>query len=170
MKKYLSVTAAAALAIGASTLLAPAPAQAAKPLKGSVSGAVTFDCAFGDSPFTYDAKIKLSGVRKTKTTKAIALTAKMSDLPGIAPIALDYDVEDKLYLTVGTTKTTLKGKGHVNVPANTPVPVPPLKGSAANRKNALPVTVTKFEFIVLGSTITCTPAEGQGALGTLKLR
>ncbi len=101
----------------------------------------------------------LKGIRAKKGAAPIALTAKMSDMPGVAPVPLDYDVTDALALTVGGAKTTLKGKGHVTAAAKSPVPVPPLKGSVKNKKNSFAVVVTKFTFTVLGMDMTCVPTD-----------
>lgn len=171
-RRCAAVTAAAALALGGSALLAPG-AEAKpkpKPLKGAVTGTVSLECAFGASPFTYDATIKLSGVRASKTAKPVKLTATMSDLPPVAPVPLDYDAEGEMKLTVGGVATVLKGKGHLKANAGAPAPMFPLKGAANTKSNKLPVTVNEVSLTVLGMTIACTPAEGQGALGDLVLK
>lgn len=172
-RRCAAVTATAALALGGSALLAPGAAEAKpkpKPLKGSVTGVVSLDCAFGDSPFVYDATITLKGVRASKTAKPVKLTATMSDLPGVAPVPLDYDAEGEMDLTVGAVTTVLKGKGHLKADAAAPAPMFPMKGAANTKSNALPVTVNEVALTVLGMTIACTPVEGQGALGTLTLK
>lgn len=172
-RRGAAAAAAAALALSASTLLAPAADAKSKPkpLKGSTSGTVLFNCDFAGTPFEYNATIKLSGVRKSATTKPVKLKATMSDLPGVAPLALDFDATETVNLTVGTVKTVLKGAGHLTTgAAYEPAPMFPAKGSASTKSNSLPITVKALSLVVLGNTINCTPAEGQGALGTLKLR
>lgn len=171
-RRSVAVVATAALALGATTL-APAPVQAAKAKakKGSIVKTVTFDCEVFDSPFTYDAKIKLSGTRAPKA-KSVALKATFSDFPGVSPVAIDNDTEVKLYLKMGAKKVTLKGKGHATADAGEEVPVPPVKGSIKSTANKFVTSATKMEFTIpdYAMTITCVPAAGQGAMGTLTLR
>lgn len=165
-----AVAAAAALALGASTL-APGAAHAAKPLKGGVTGTVPLSCTFLDNTFDYDAKIKLNGVRAKKSDPKVALRASMSKMPGVSPVPIDNDVEATLKLKTGSSKATLKGMKRVTAGANEPVAVPPVKGSTKNRKNSLAVTVTSLSFYIpdYDMTISCVPT-GSGALGTLKLK
>lgn len=172
-RRGAAAVAATALTLSAAALLAPAAdaKPKPKPLKGSTTGTVLFNCDFSGTPFEYNATIKLAGVRKTKTTKPVKLTATMSDLPGVAPLALDFDATSAMDVTVGTVDTVLKGKGHLKTSGpNEPAAMFPAKGTASTKSNSLPVTVTAFEVEVLGNTIVCTPAEGQGALGTLTLK
>ena len=172
-RRCAAVTATAALALGGSALLAPGTAQAAmvKAKKGSISATVPFDCVIFDSPFTYDAQIKLTGTRAPKA-KAVVLKATMSDFPGVSPVAIDNDVEVKLSLKLGSKAVVLKGKGHATAAAGEGVPVPPVKGSITSTSNSFVAAATKMEFTIpdYALTITCTPAEGQGAMGTLKLK
>ena len=171
-RRCAAVTAAAALALGGSALLAPG-AEAKpkpKPLKGSLTRTVLLNCDFSGSPFEYNATIKLNGVRAKKTAKPVKLTATMSDLPGVAPVPLDYDAEAQMKLTVGSVPTVLKGKGHLTAAPSSPAKMFPMKGTASTKSNALPVTVNEVSLTVFGITVPCTPAEGQGALGTLKLK
>ncbi|WP_243057092.1 hypothetical protein [Nocardioides sp. SR21] len=169
-RRCVAVVATAALALGASTL-SPGVAQAAKPLKGGVSKTVPLTCTIFDDEFEYDATIKLKGVRAKKSDPKVTLRATMSDLPGVSPVPIDNDVEATLKLKVGSTKATLKGKGHATAGATEPVGVPPVKGSVKNRKNSLPVSVTSMSVHIpdYALTITCVPT-GSGAMGTLKLK
>ena len=50
-RRCAAVTAAVALVLGAGSLMAPADAAKAKPLKGSLTGAVTFDCSAAGAEF-----------------------------------------------------------------------------------------------------------------------
>jgi hypothetical protein len=171
-RRCAAVTAAAALALGGSALLAPGTAQAAKvkAKKGSISATVPFDCTIFDSPFTYDAQIKLTGTRAPRA-KSVALKATMSDFPGVSPVAIDNDVEVKLSLKLGSKAVALKGKGHAVAAAGETVPVPPVKGSLKSTLNSFATKATKMEFTIpdYQLTITCVPA-GTGELGTLKLK
>lgn len=170
--------AATALLLSGSVLLAPSPAQAAKkakPLKGNLSKTVTMGCDIFGTEFDYDATIKLTGKRATKKAKAVKLTAKMSDMPGKAPLALDYDVRGELSLKVGSAATTLIGSGRMTVDAHEPTTIPTLKGSAKAKGQKLAVTVQSFDLVVLNddgselTTIPCTPS-GNGKMGKLKLK
>ena len=130
-RRGAAAVAATALALSASMVLAPAAdaKPKPKPLKGSTTGTVLFNCDFSGTPFEYNATIKLSGVRKTKTTKPVKLTATMSDLPGVAPLALDFDATEKLDVTVGTVDTVLTGAGHLKTgAAYEPAPHVPRQG------------------------------------------
>lgn len=169
-RRGAAVVAAAALALGASTLM-PGVADAATPLKGGVSKTVPMTCTIFDNEFDYDATIKLKGVRAKKSDPKVVLRATMSDMPGVSPVAIDNDVEATLKLKVGTSKATLKGKGHATAGAGEPVAVPPVKGSVKNRRNSLPVSVTSMSVYIpdYALTMTCVPA-GSGAMGTLKLK
>jgi hypothetical protein len=165
--------AAAALTLGASALLAPAAdAQAkAKSLKGSVTGTVPMTCNVFGTDFAYDATIKLSGVRATKKDKNVALKATMSKMPGVAPVAIDNDMQATLKLKVGSTSVTLKGTKHVTTAADEPVPMPPVKGAAKIKKNSNAVTVTSLSVYVpdYDMTMDCVPTDSN-ALGTLSLK
>ncbi|GAA4368188.1 hypothetical protein [Nocardioides caricicola] len=169
-RRSVAVVATAALALGASTL-APAPAQAATALKGGVSKTVPLTCTVFDDEFEYDATIKLSGVRAKRSDPKVALRATMSKMPGVSPVAIDNDVEATLKLKVGSSRATLKGKGHATAGPNEPVAVPKVKGSVKNPKNSLPVTVTSMSVYIpdYALTISCVPT-GSGAMGTLRLK
>ena len=167
---------AAALALGASTLLAPAAEAKAKkkPLKGNLTGTVALSCvlpAFGEtSRFDYDAKIKITAKRAKKADKKVALTASFNDMPPVAPVAItNQDLSGSLVLTAGTTKATLKGTKTISAAVSAPVPMPTVKGNANNKKNSLPITITKLDTSIMGIAVNCVPAES-GALGTLKLK
>ncbi len=151
--------------------MAPADAAKAKPLKGTSSGTVALACNVIGSDFDFAATIKLAGVRKTKTDKKVTLKAKISDMPGVAPVPINNDMTSKLSLKVGSSKATLSGKGHATAAASSPVPVQPAAGTVSNKKNTLAVTVTKLSMTIpdYAMTISCVPAES-GALSTLRLK
>ena len=113
VRRCAAVVAASALVVGATSLMVPAEAAKAPAYKGSVVGTVPMTCNVFGTDFAYDAKIKLIGTRATKDDKKVALKATMSDMPGVAPVAIDNDMEGTLKLKIGTTKATLKGKRHV---------------------------------------------------------
>lgn len=172
-RRGAAIVTAAALTLGASALLAPAAdaKPKPKPLKGSTTGTVLFNCEFAGTAFEYPATIKLSGTRASKTAKPVKLVATMSDLPGVAPLALNFDATSAMDVTVGTVDTVLKGKGKlVTEGPREPAKMFPAKGAVNTRSNSLPVTVAAFEAVVFGNAIPCVPAEGQGALGTLTLK
>ena len=171
VRRCAAVVAASALVVGASSLLSPAEAAKAAAGKGSVTGVVPMTCNVFGTDFAYDAKIKLSGTRAKKGDKKIALKATLSDMPGVAPVPIDNDMEATLKLKVGSTSATLKGKRHVTAAPNEPVPMPAVKGAVNNTKNSNAVTVTSFSVYIpdFDMTMGCVPTDSN-ALGTLKLK
>ena len=174
-RRCAAVVTTAALVVGASSLLAPAEAAKVKkkPLKGSVTGTVAMTCnmpAF-DVDFPYDATIKLSGTRAKKADKKLALTATLSNMPGVSPVAFNNDIEATLKVKVGSTAGTLKGKKKAVAGASEPVPMPSVKGSVNNKKNSNAVTITSLSIFIpdFAMSMECTPSASN-KLGTLKLK
>ena len=169
--------AATAMLVSGGVLLTPSAADAAKPkpLTGKISATVPMTCMIFTTEFAYDAKVTLKATRATKTAKAVALAATMSDMPGTAPLALDYDTTTKLSLKVASASATLKGKGHIDVGPQEPTPMAPAKGSAKVKGSSLAVSVKKLDLTVLTddgaelTTIPCVPSAS-ASLGKLRLK
>jgi hypothetical protein len=145
----------------------PKASASASPTAGSAKGTpapgeVDFACVLNplNSKFDYPATISVSGSRE-KAGDDVALSAKMSDLPGISPVPIDGQMDVTLDLTVGGTKTTLKGGTHATADPKAKVPVPILSGSVAADEDELDVKVSgfTFNFAALSIDAVCTASS-----------
>lgn len=141
------------------------PVDAGSPAKGTADFACTLEPLGTD--FDYQAAIEVSGYRDSDSDP-VSLTATMSDLPGIAPLPIDGQMDVTLDVTVGGTKTTLVGGDVVQAPTKTPVPVPDLTGEVDLSGDEAEVKVTgfTFNFAALSVGAECVAAD---SLGTMKV-
>jgi hypothetical protein len=162
------------LAASMITALTGPVAHAAKPKAKPAAGSVAFGCNLQpfDSDFDYTAKTSVAAKKAKPKAAVAALTARLSDMPGISPVAVSGEMTATLSLKVGGKATTLKGKISMDVPANAPIPVPKLTGKVKVAKAAkkLPVVVTglTFDLASFGVSGTCAPESG-ATLSKLKL-
>ncbi|KQW53687.1 hypothetical protein ASC77_05320 [Nocardioides sp. Root1257] len=135
----------------------------------AASGKVAFACTLSiGSAFDYDAKVSVSGYREDEGDP-VSLVATMSDLPGIAPVPINGQMDFTLDVSVGGKKTTLTSSSAVDVAAKEEVPVADLSGEVDADGDELAVTVSGFTFD--------TPSLGVGAeceadavsLGTMRV-
>jgi hypothetical protein len=116
--------------------------NAGKPAKGTVDFACTLSIG---SEFDYPAKISVSGYRENEGDP-VSLVATMSDLPGIAPVAIVGPMDFTLDVKVGSSETTLKSSGDINAQPNDAVPVTDLTGEVDESDDELEVLVSGFTF------------------------
>lgn len=142
-----------------------AAADPGSPAKGKADFACTLDPLGTD--FDYPATVEVSGYRAAEGDP-VSLTADLSDLPGIAPLPIDGQMDVTLDLTVAGEKTTLEGGADTQAPAKTPVPVPPLTGEVDLDGDEAEVVVTgfTFDFPELSVGADCTADD---SLGTMKV-
>ncbi|WP_153865246.1 hypothetical protein [Mumia zhuanghuii] len=141
---------------------APPAGNPGKPAEGTVKFACTLTIG---SKFDYNAKMSVSGYR-AKEGDPVSLQAKMSKLPGIAPVPIDGSMEFTVDLTIGGTATALKATSNVTAAPNTDVSVPDLKGSVEAEGDELEVKASgfSFDFPSAGIGAECT---GSGTLSKL---
>lgn len=135
-----------------------------KPAKGKV----TFDCVLNPlgSDFEYPATITVAGYR-ADAGDPVSLSAEMTDIPGIAPVLIDGQMDVTLDLTVGGKKTTLEGGGHVTAPAHEKVSVPTLTGKVAASGDELDVKATAFTFNFAAVSVDADCETTNGSLGKM---
>jgi hypothetical protein len=169
-----ALAAAGLLAAGMITALTGPAAHAAKPKAKPATGTVVSGCNLQpfNSDFDYTAKASVAAKKAKPKAAVAALTAKLSDMPGMSPVAVSGEMTATLSLKVGGKATTLKGTISMDVPANAPIPMPKFKGKVKVAKAAkkLPVVVTglTFDLASFGVSGTCAPESG-ATLSKLKL-
>lgn len=138
----------------------------ASPAKGQVD----FDCVLEPlgSEFEYPATITVSGYREEEGGD-VNLQAKMTDIPGISPVAIDGDMTVELVGTVGGEDVTMKGASKVVEDPKATVPVPTLKGTVATDEDELEVTISSFYFkiVTTGLTVEAPCEADETSLGKL---
>lgn len=138
----------------------------ASPAKGDVD----FDCVLQplNSEFEYPVTITVNGYREEEGGD-VELRAKMTDIPGISPVAIDGDMTVVLEGTVGGEDVTLEGASKVVAPPQETVPVPTLKGTVAAEGDELEVTISAFEFEIVtpGLTVTAPCEADETSLGRM---
>lgn len=137
------------------------------PAKGTASFACTLDPLGTD--FDYKATVEVSGYRES-AGDPVSLTATMSDLPGIAPLPIDGQMDVTLDLTVGAAKATLEGGADTQAPTKSPVPVPTLSGEVDLDGDQAEVKVTGFTFnfaeLSVGADCTASDSLGKMVVGS----
>jgi hypothetical protein len=138
----------------------------------SAKGKTTFACVLNplSSKFDYPATITVSGSR-AKAGDPVALVASMTNLPGIAPLPIDGQMDVTLGLTVGGKAVTLKGGDKVSAGVKAPVPVPDLTGEVDSDEDSMAIGVKSFTFDFPDMDIDadCTAPGGEAAVGTMKV-
>lgn len=133
------------------------------PAKGRATFACTLEPLGTD--FAYPADMTVSGYRAAEGDP-VSMTAEMSDMPGIAPLPIDGQMDVTLDLEVGGAKVTLKGGAKVQSAAKQPIPVPDLTGEMDLDADEAEVEVTgfTFNFAELSVGATCTAADSLGKM------
>ena len=133
------------------------------PAKGRATFACTLEPLGTD--FAYPADMTVSGYRAAEGDP-VSMTAEMSDMPGIAPLPIDGQMDVTLDLEVGGAKVTLKGGAKVQSAAKQPIPVPDLTGEMELDADEAEVEVTgfTFNFAELSVGATCTAADSLGKM------
>lgn len=134
-------------------------------------GRATFACTLNPlgTQFDYAATITVSGYREAEGDP-VSLSAKLTELPGIAPLPIDGQMDVTLDVTAGDAELTLKGGKEVQVPTKQPVPVPTLSGDLDADEDSMEIGVAgfTFDFPALEIDAVCTAPAG-AVLGTMKV-
>ena len=134
-----------------------------KPAEGSA----TYACELNiGSEFSWKPTITVSGYRE-KASDPVSLVASMTDLPGIAPVAIVGPMDFTLDLVVGGKKTTLTSTGDVNAGPKEEVPVADLSGDVDVDGDTLDVSTTAFTFDFPSGGVGATCKATAGDIGTL---
>ncbi|GAA3224959.1 hypothetical protein [Actinocorallia longicatena] len=164
------------LTIGATAVvLATAGLGSASASAGT--GTVAYDCLIFSTHFTYNAKVSMKGSAKRHVGDTVKITADLSALPGVSPVAVDSWKTTGKFTASGAQKTSVNASG----PKKTG-PVKP-KGKIAigkltgklKLKKAGKVSVTlgklKITAVAFGSavTMTCTPKKKKPLPKLLKI-
>jgi hypothetical protein len=142
------------------------PAAAGSP-GAPAEGKASFSCVLNPlgTDFDYPATIEVSGFRE-KEGAPVQMRATMSDLPGIAPLPIDGQMDVTLGLVVGGAPMRMTGGGAVQAPPRQPVPVPPLNASLSSAKDEMEVNVTSFTFAFKALSIDA-DCKASAGLGTM---
>lgn len=137
-----------------------------KPAKGDVD----FACVLNPlgTEFDYPATISVAGAR-AKAADDLALSATMSDLPGISPVPIDGQMDVTLDLVVGAKAATLTGTTTAVAAAKAPVDVPTLSGEVAVDGDELDVAVTGFTFTFAALSIDAECESAKTSLSAMKV-
>jgi len=140
--------------------------EGGKPASGSVDFACTLNPLGSD--FDYKAKVSVSGYR-AKAGDPVSLTATMSDLPGIAPVPIDGQMDVALEITAGGSKATLKGSDHATAAPKAVVPVPRLTGEVDADDDELDISVQSFTFAFPDLAVDADCTASKASLGTMRV-
>ncbi|MBS4751420.1 hypothetical protein KG112_01200 [Nocardioides sp. zg-ZUI104] len=149
----------------------PTKAQGAKkgvPAKGKAS----FDCKLMTlgSPFKYNPTVTVSGARAKEGDSKVSISAKFSEIPGLAPVPIEN----------GTMKITAAAKidgknvsfshsSTVNAPTYGTVAVPTLTSTVETDNDQVPVEITafKFDFGEMSGLTVYSDCKGGGKLSRM---
>ncbi|WP_460303677.1 hypothetical protein [Actinocorallia aurea] len=161
-------TALRGLTVGATAVVLATAGLGSLPASAG-TGTVAYDCVIFNTHFAYNAKITMKGSAKRSVGDTVTITADLSPLPGVSPVAVDS------WKTTG--KFTLSGAQKGSVSVSGPKKNGPVKPKAkiplgkvtgkVKLKKAGKVSVTmgtlKITASALGSSVAmpCTPKKGK---------
>ncbi len=141
------------------------------------TGTVAYDCVIFSTHFDYNARVTMKGSTKRSVGDTVKITADLSALPGVSPVAVDSWKTTGKFMASGAQKTSINASGAKKtgpVKAKRKIPIGKLTGKVKLKK-AGKVTLTmgkiKVTAVALGSSVpmTCTPKKNKPLPKLLKL-
>lgn len=150
--------AAASAATAAAAITIPGPAATAA---YAVSRDVAYDCVIFSSHFDYDATVRMTAPASAEVGDTVQVTADLSDLPGVSPVAVDKWSTTGTAITAGAQQGLIDLEGAERsgpVAARQPMAIGPLTGT-------LPLTAAGEVDVTMGDiTVTATAFGSQVAI------
>ncbi|MDX6739353.1 hypothetical protein [Actinocorallia sp. A-T 12471] len=156
------------LAIGSSAVLLATVGFGGSPASAG-TGTVAYSCKIFSTTFDYNAKVTMKGPAKPKVGKTVTITADLSALPGVSPVAVDSWRTTGKFTASGAQKGSINASGPKKkgpVKAKAKIPLGKITGKVKLKK-AGKVTLTlgtlKITAVAFGSSVTmpCTPKKNK---------
>ncbi len=164
------------LTLGATAIALATVGLGSTPASAS-TGTVAYDCYIFSTHFDYNARITMKSSGSRSVGDTVKITADLSSLPGVSPVAVDSWKTTAKFAMSGAQKASINATGPKKkgpIPAKGRIPLGKLTGKVRLSKPGK-VTLTmgkiKITAAALGSsvTMTCTPKKNKPLPKLLKL-
>lgn len=164
------------LALGATAFMLATVGLGGTPASAGTA-TVAYDCVIFSTHFDYNARITMKGPAKRSVGDTVKITADLSSLPGVSPVAVDSWKTTGKFTLSGAQKTSINASGPKKTGPIAPkgrIPLGKLTGKVKLKKaGKVQLTMGKLKItaVAYGSSVTmpCTPKKNKPLPKLLKL-